>query len=173
MRRHGEPLMIMPEWQKDQEKAFEERAQEDEREHWFKEQLHSRRDYSKEFDRQQHSDSEKDFFEHEANPHRTTYPDHHGRREYDHERFEHGWKLHLNLAHSEQQEDDLAHAVIETFSKVMLPFPPQNESAEDNELIAEANKDENKLKMPPLFHLYKDHGKLKARPIHKNDETSS
>lgn len=103
MRRHGEPLMIMPEWQKDQQKAFEEEAYEDEREHWFEEQRHSKKDYSREFERdQQHSDSERDFFEHEANPHRTTYPDHHGRREYDHERFEHGWKPHLNLAHSEQ-----------------------------------------------------------------------
>lgn len=98
MRRHGEPLMIMPEWQQ------QPQAEKSDRELWIDELERERAHREAGTDRGHYSDSERDFFETEATSHPfRIYPKHEedeAEKHLTHEGrpYNHGWKPHLNLA---------------------------------------------------------------------------
>ena len=111
MRRHGEPLMIMPEWESAGRSDRSRRQEETD-------------SYDDPFD------SEKRFFEHQTAPYQSYHDD--PFREFEDDYQYNRRHLYQNSALVEeevenitsgQEEDDLAHAVIDTFSQVMQPYP--------------------------------------------------
>ena len=167
--------MIMPEWKK------QPQAEKSDRELWIDELEKQRGHREAGADRGLHSDSEREFFETEATTHPfRIYPEHAQDEEEKHftrdsRPYHHDWKPHLNLAHTDQEQDDLAHAVIATFSEVMMPRPRvQYPTAYDISLNLESQDDaQNKLQMP-IFNVFKDKkGNLKAKPVVDNRDSSS
>ena len=104
MRRHGEPLMIMPEnpssgWD-GQEEAYEDPF-----------------------------DSERRFFERESHPYRGYREDEAEQLYYPHNNRRHQYQ-NTALLESGQEADDLAHAMIDTFTQVVQPYPANNQGKE-------------------------------------------